>query len=210
MRYYCERLDPGFWAEPAGALSNLFFIIAALLAYRALMRTPTAPKTPVLLLSINLFIIGIGSFLWHTVPTPWTGAADVLPIFVFMLLYAFLFTRYVVGWPFAKAALFVLSYLLFIILFGLLVDLTALRGTLGYAPALIYMVFMALLIRTHPLFKRFLAATGLFLLSMTFRAIDLPLCGYIPIGTHWLWHLCNATLLYLLITVIIDHRKETA
>ena len=26
---YCERIDPGFWAEPLNALSNTAFILAA-------------------------------------------------------------------------------------------------------------------------------------------------------------------------------------
>ena len=31
---YCERLGPGFWAEPLNALTNLAFLIAALVMWR--------------------------------------------------------------------------------------------------------------------------------------------------------------------------------
>ena len=31
---YCERLGPGFWAEPLNAWTNLAFLLAALLAPR--------------------------------------------------------------------------------------------------------------------------------------------------------------------------------
>ncbi|NJN40478.1 MAG: hypothetical protein HC807_06085 [Gammaproteobacteria bacterium] len=35
-------------------------------------------------------------------------------------------------------------------------------------------------------------------MSLTFRTLDRDLCAAIPLGTHFLWHLLNAVVLYRL------------
>jgi len=41
------------------------------------------------------------------------------------------------------------------------------------------------------------------------RPIDLEVCDYFPVGTHFLWHLLNAVVLYLLVSGVISQaRKE--
>lgn len=54
---------------------------------------------------------------------------------------------------------------------------------------------------------RQLAMAGLvFLVSLGFRALDQALCPVIPIGTHFLWHIMNALVLFLLLRAAIRHR----
>jgi len=54
-------------------------------------------------------------------------------------------------------------------------------------------------------------AAGLFALSVMLRTLDRSLCGGFPLGTHFLWHLLNAVLLYLLLTGLIRYgRRRTA
>src|SRR5262245_60127910 len=86
---YCERgLDPTFWAEPLNALSNLGFILAGVLALRELMARPAGEGKAIrYALVVLVFIIGIGSFLFHTYAEPWAATADVAPIGLFMLAY---------------------------------------------------------------------------------------------------------------------------
>lgn len=36
-----------------------------------------------------------------------------------------------------------------------------------------------------------------FTVSLTFRTLDEPLCAALPIGTHYAWHVLNATTLCL-------------
>ncbi len=55
---YCERGDPGFWAEPVNALSNAAFLIAAGLAAWRLRRAGTA-DAPALLLSALVAVVGL-------------------------------------------------------------------------------------------------------------------------------------------------------
>ena len=49
------------------------------------------------------------------------------------------------------------------------------------------------------------AATGVFLVSFTARIIDQAICPVFPLGTHFLWHVLNATVLFLLIRAVILH-----
>src|SRR3546814_1433915 len=52
--------------------------------------------------------------------------------------------------------------------------------------------------RRHPAGPRILVAAGVFTLSLAFRMADLPLCAALPSGTHFLWHVLNAVVLYSL------------
>ncbi len=46
---------------------------------------------------------------------------------------------------------------------------------------------------------------GLLIVSLTFRTLDGPLCDSLPVGTHFLWHLLNATMLGWMIAVYRSH-----
>ena len=76
-----------------------------------------------------------------------------------------------------------------------------------YLPTVLVLIILGLALRRHrpavgrPLF----IAVGVFLMSFTARTLDAPLCAYMPIGTHFLWHILNAVLLYLLARVAILH-----
>ena len=62
---YCERLGPEFWAEPANALTNAFFLVVAWLTWRRAKALDTVSPA-VWALVVLLCAIGIGSFLFHT------------------------------------------------------------------------------------------------------------------------------------------------
>jgi len=86
---YCERAsDAQFWAEPFNAVSNVAFLIAAAAAAFYLARTADAATRRVeWALVVIVFIIGIGSFLFHTYATRWASVADTAPIGIFMIAY---------------------------------------------------------------------------------------------------------------------------
>ena len=44
-----------------------------------------------------------------------------------------------------------------------------------------------------------LATAGIFLVSLTFRTVDVASCARLPLGTHFLWHVLNAVVLYRLL-----------
>ena len=89
---YCERLDPSFWAEPLNALTNLSFLIAAVVAFIQ-WRRAGGKDWPVLALVGVTAPIGIGSFIYHTVATRGAALFDTVPIAVFIYGYLLLALR---------------------------------------------------------------------------------------------------------------------
>ena len=205
---YCERVDASFWAEPLNAVTNLSFILAALYCW---LISPRARKADWLniTLTINLFAIGVGSFLFHTFATRWAGAADTIPILLFIILYQFSATWRFVGAPLWAALISPLVFIGFAI--GFLAAwsavLPSLNGSQGYFPALILLVTYGLYLgrRGHKAATAMIAAAALFSLSLTFRSIDHAVCEVIPFGTHFMWHTLNGLLLGILLYAFVRH-----
>src|SRR5690606_30823246 len=86
---YCERgQDPAFWAAPLNAISNGAFLVAAVAAGAALARPPdTRARLAEWALVALVFVIGVGSFLFHTFATRLAAITDTAPIGIFMLAY---------------------------------------------------------------------------------------------------------------------------
>lgn len=200
---YCERLTATFWAEPVNALTNLAFLAAAALAWLDLRRTGRRPPLDLVLLVAVLTAIGVGSFLFHTLATRWAALADTLPIGVFMLVYVVVFTHRFAGVGRRLAWLAAPAFLTFAAVVGLLARGLPVPGL--YLPALLGLAGMTALLAVHadPARRTFGLVTALFAVSLTFRQLDGPLCPSWPLGTHFAWHLCNATVLYLLLRAAI-------
>jgi len=210
MRFgYCERLDAGFWAEPFNAVTNAAFLVAAL-AGLLLWRRAGGRDYLVLALILLLFAIGIGSFLFHTMPNGWTLMADVVPIQLFAFGYfAFALRRYFGASGLVTAA----GTLAF---FGLALALSwagraflpaPASGSAGYAAFVLGLFGMATALPRRPALrpqKKLLALAGVaFAVSLTIRSIDFAVCAGLPLGTHWLWHLLNALVLYWLLRAAV-------
>jgi hypothetical protein len=205
---YCERLSGAFWAEPLNAVSNAAFLLAALAAFILLLRQDRR-DWPVEALTGLVAIIGVGSFLFHTMPQRWTLLADAVPIQLFALCYFGLALNRFLGLsPLLAAA----GALLFLgACFGLASGLAPLlpagmRGSAGYSGFLIGLFGVALAARLcgDAGTGGRLALAGLaFAASLTFRSLDSVLCGAVPFGLHWGWHLLNGLLLYLLLRAAI-------
>jgi len=193
---YCERLGPGFWAEPVNALTNLFFILAAFLVRRRAGRLHVVSPGVRLLVGL-LYAIGVGSFLFHTFAVGWAQLADVIPIMLFLFVYVWLYCREVAELN-AVAAIAVL--LLIAIIGGAAGRFPqVLNGSVMYAPALLALLGTGLFHAVSRRKERYvlLGAAGLFLVSLTFRVVDNLICPCISLGTHFLWHICNSAVLYM-------------
>lgn len=195
---YCERLGPGFWAEPLNAMSNGGFLIAAWLAWRLARSLPgRTPWTTHLLIGL-LATIGVGSFLFHTLAVTWAMWADVIPIFLYQLLFLVLYLGRV-------ARVTPLVGLGWVVLFSVAswgfaaLPTHWLNGSLSYGSAFVFVAGMAVHHwRSGRREPRSLAwATLLFTLSLTCRSLDMQVCTWLSTGTHPLWHLLNAGVLYL-------------
>lgn len=191
---YCERVTAAFWAEPVNALTNFAFLIAAFALWRLRQRAPALEPT---LLIAALALTGIGSFLFHTFATRWAAAADVLPILVFQLLFLWTYVRRRIGWGPAVAAGLVIAYLAFGS--AMARTLPAMNGSQAYLAALGVLLVLGAHHAATATTQRYdlLAAGAVFAVSLTFRTIDHSVCAAFPLGTHFLWHLLNAAVLFL-------------
>src|SRR5436190_1310776 len=139
---YCERTDGSFWSEPLNAVSNVSFLIAAIVAWiqiRRVSRLTGQPAGELSALPLMILFIFVGSSLFHTTATRWGLALD--------------------------------------------------SGSIG-----VYMVY-------------FVAAL-VFAVSLTARTLDGPLCGRLPIGTHYIWHTLNGVVLYLVTYAAVIRWRE--
>lgn len=210
VRAYCERTDAGFWAEPVNALTNAAFLLAAGLAVRR-----ARGDGPVLALAAVVFVVGLGSFLFHTLANRWSMLADVIPIAVFIYGYfALAMIRFFGLRPLVATAV-TLAFAAFNL--GLTPGLDALtgrsvagltNGSIDYVPAILALlgVGLALLPRAPGTARSVLVTAGIFLVSLTFRTVDVASCGSLPLGTHFLWHVLNAAVLYRLLVAAAEFK----
>lgn len=204
---YCERVGPGLWAEPLNALTNLAFLVAAFFVWRLMQRHDD--KTPAVKALLFIMVaIGVGSGLFHTFATPWAAFLDVLPIVVFQLTFFAVYLRSVWGQSRWATAAWLLAYV------GLMVAVRWVpydwNGSVMYLPAIIalFVVAMAHHFGGKPARAIMWLTPFVFFVSLIFRAVDEMTCEQWPVGTHFLWHLLNAVLLYLLMRVLITARQR--
>lgn len=203
---YCERLGPGYWAEPVNAVTNAAFLLAAaVMAWR--LRGAGLPLAWAM--AGLLAAIGIGSYLFHTHAQGWAALADVAPILGFIGLYLFAAGRHYLGLsPGWSLGLVLLVFPVAAALVPLFRLVPVLGNSAGYLPVVVLIAGVAAYIRrTAPATARGLAlGAGLLLVSITLRSLDGPLCDVLPVGTHFGWHLLNAAMLGWMIEVYRRHR----
>ena len=228
---YCERgRDASFWAEPLNAVTNGGFILAALAGAMMIARRPPHERSLWhAFFVLNFVAIGVGSFLFHTVPNGRTALADTGPIGLFMLTYLIFAMRRFVRAPWIVTLAAVAAFLGAMVMafsvrcwdghIGFALEnvpagasTRCLNGSLGYGPALAAMALTGawLGLTRHRAAPLILAAAAVFAASLTFRTLDQPLCAsWIAmghrIGVHFMWHLLNSLTLFLLLVAAIRY-----
>lgn len=204
----CERSGPGFWDEPANALTNAAFLLAAFVAWRR-WRAGGADDWAVAALIAVTASIGVGSFLFHTFATRWALTADVVPIQVFIGGYLVLALRRFLRVPWLAMPVAFLAC-------WLVVDQW--RGAVpwewgwrwrSYGAALaLLLVVGALAPLRAPLWvgANLLGAAALFTVSLIAATSDRAACDVLPFGLHPVWHILNALTLYWLLRVAMAAR----
>ncbi len=190
---YCERTDPSYWSEPVNAVTNLAFIVAALIMWRRCEGLIWGRG-----LAGILFAIGVGSYLFHTHATPWAALVDTTPILLFSLVYIFLANRDFWLWPVWLSAVGAVAFVPYSAL------LTPVFGALPFfsissfywpLPLLIFAYALLLRQRSPQTARNLAIGASILCLSLTMRSIDEPLCMAFPLGTHFFWHILNAFML---------------
>jgi hypothetical protein len=232
VRDYCERTGPGVWAEPANVLSSVAFVLAALLAFRR-WRSAGGDDLVSLGLIIVVAAVGLGSVAFHALATLGAAVLDVGPIAVFICSYLFVALHRFLRLSLSIAVSFLLAFVVLSTFAQRLVPTDILNGSIGYLPALAVMCMVAALAllrartvlaadltaptpwaspgegeRARKIGWLLLTTSGVFATSLILRSIDLAVCETIPIGTHFVWHLLNAWVLYRLVCGAIDWRHN--
>jgi len=203
---YCERTDLTYWSEPVNAVTNLAFIIAALILWRRSAGVPMAR-----LLLVILFAIGVGSYLFHTHATLWAMTADVVPIALFILVYLFAVNRDVVGmrgWVAALATCGFFPYAMAVVWVTQQLPFFNISNFYWTVPLLL--CIYAYPLRDRPgIASGFLIGAAILTLSISLRSVDEILCDTLPLGTHFLWHVLNGVMLGWMIHVYTRHMLAT-
>ena len=201
---YCERSNFEYWAEPINAITNLAFIISGLMIVYLIRKTSKAAVKDIVLWIFSglIIIIGIGSWLFHTHANKWAMIVDITPILLFVLLYTWFAIR-----RFASGSIWVCSIAVIatLVLSFILETQTGFNGG-AYLSPLLAMLIMGVFLhyfKGHPAGKALLLSCIIFGISLTFRSLDEILCNNLPIGTHFLWHLLNSIVLYIVSRTLV-------
>lgn len=224
---YCERgTNEALWAEPINAISNAGFFLAALIFWQLVLWRPPEQRSADHYLFVALvFAICFGSVAFHVYADRGTELADVIPIAVFMLVYlGFALNRFL-NLPPGWTVFFVVAFAGLIAGsmqihcwdggIGLAGDApgakVCLNGSVGYLPALGALIIVSMLVaeRRHKAAPYLLAATVVFAVSILLRSLDMAYCDRVVIegrdvGTHFMWHLLNAVVLFLLMRASLE------
>jgi len=214
LDFYCERLDSSFWAEPLNAITNLSFFIAAIACYISLRRYPPEKhRSYFYCLVLFIFLTALGSFSFHTFAKRWSHWADILPIFFFMLLAMWFFLKNIFN---TSTAISVASMTIFLILTvaGAFPPLNQpINGSLMYMPSifLLYVFSFWLMQRgeAHNSIRVFAIAI-VFTFSLVARTLDKDLCELFTTGTHFVWHLLNGLVTYLIVQLFLKAQHGEA
>jgi hypothetical protein len=205
---YCERSHPGFWGEPLNAMSSLLVIgLAAIGLYYILRRERRSPW--LVALSILAVCIGIGSFLLHTFATRWAELLDVIPIWAFVGCYTVAAMKIFSSRTFGMLILVATGFLVFgagsvLSLQHGIVMADSISGSTQYLPAAAVVASSIPLFwkSRHPSLRLIRAAMVIFGIALLFRSLDLPLCHVLSSGTHFMWHLSNCVVFWLLLRAL--------
>lgn len=217
---YCERTAVGFWNEPLNAISNLAFILAALWGFVEMRKRMLWPA-PLVVVTVLAFLIGIGSFLFHTFANAWSEQADVIPIWTFVAVYVLVSVHYFGNVNFGKIGLVVgaiiaIGFVAYWIMGGGVTSETTpsaapepdpLNGSGQYAPAVVAFIVIGILSYVRKVdVRHWIGAAGAtFFVSLVMRTVDQNLCPVWPFGTHFLWHTLNGLMIGLLLQAMIRH-----
>ncbi len=209
---YCERQkQPDWLAEPLNLITNICFVIGAVMVLRMLRfyRQITKANWDILLLTFTLAVIGFGSAAYHSMPSHTTLLMDVLPITLFIHIYLVSFFVRVVGMKIIYAIMVLIAFFAAGQYFSAHFSPDTLNGTIMYVPTYLMLIVMVLIlcfVKQSPLYLHLINTAVIWTFSLAFRTMDMDICSHTShVGTHFLWHILNAVVLYrMLVLLIVD------
>lgn len=199
---YCERVGYGPFDEPLNAISNLAFVIAAVLAAKHIRAFPDTPCGAKWLPWI-LGAVAVGSTLYHTLRSPVTFVVDLLPLITFVLAGIFLVLRRFMA-KLSEAVVVATAFIGLQIVVLIIAPNDFLNDS---TPHVLTFVFILLLMvpiarRYYSLLWQVVPIVAFYALGIVFRTIDMVLCQWLPFGTHFLWHIAGAATGYYVVRFV--------
>lgn len=198
--HYCGRFAPGFFGEPLNSFSIIVFVIGAIYAWRKWRLNGSEDRWQ-LLLFVLVASIGIGSFIFHSMPTQATLWGDLVPIQIFGLAFlGYVMQRYLRMYPLSTAAMLLVFFL--VRQFWIVVTPHgAFGGGITHVPTLVLLMTIAFFVKHKgfSLWRYLAAASVVYVAALAVRSWDLSVCSSFPWGLHWAWHLFSAATASLLI-----------
>jgi hypothetical protein len=207
---FCEASRSASVTQPANTLSNLFYVLAGLLALADHLRLPRAQAPLIrrrgvaLTFAAGIIIVGLGSWFYHaslTFIAQWFDLLGMYLIVSFILLYNLARLRPLPGWGFG------LAYFALNLVLGIwqAVAPELRRETFLVLLLLALGLETLILLRRKPILRvgLFFAGLGTFAAGYAAWLLDYTRAWCDPaswLQGHALWHLCGATacgLLYL-------------
>ena len=226
---YCEESLGHLTEQPANAVTTLAVMLVAVRGYAIWRRRGGLDRGTLFMVAFT-FLIGLGALLFHMIPTPFTLVADVLPIMLFMLCaFMLILTRLLEQTP-LQTVLHLAGFLTSSLMVTLMLTPQALgNGAWLVTPLIVlYILGGTLVLRARlamhdnqhlvghsadrsdrKIFPQLkmgyaLIQCGLVLaVGLLVRAYDMRLCGDLPFGLHFVWHIIVSIAVMILLNACI-------
>lgn len=207
---YCETVTNhalDAWVsfeEPFNVVTNIAPILGAAFAY-AYMRRVAGFSWGASILALLATATGIGSFFWHYTRDPSWLPFDVLPGVAFLLVFIYVWVYVLSGRWRAYAVL--VAFVAFIGLVGwLLPSFTAIALSAVSGVGVLGVSLIAWTFRQAGASAGWwsVGLLGVAAMAAVARTVDMSLCGTVPTGTHFFWHVGLGFGVYLAIRMYLD------
>ena len=205
---YCERIDQSLLGEPLSLAASMALLFVAVRAWHWGDRLRELRG-----FSVLVFLLWIGAIWLHVLPSLLAVWMNTAVILLLVVVFFYLVNRHFVGLTRAMAAGVTLLILPFLaVSLPLIGMMTGFASSSAYAPLPVLLFGYSMVLRTdHPVVARQLFLTGIVMtFGVVVRGLDLPLCDRVPVGTHFLWILTVAAVLYLICRLYRDGRSDPA
>jgi hypothetical protein len=188
---YCESGAFAVLPHPFNVLSCLAFWAAA---WRIWLRRDPEDIDVHMFMALMLTVLGVTGMLWHGWPSPFVQALDILGLYFLMMVVVITVAAGILRWP-LWAVMATVSGLVFVSAWLRESGLPWLPQNGGaFLPAFLFMAFAALKVQAvgRNVMVYLLCSAYMLMFGLVFRSADAVLCPYIPVGTHFIWHVCFA------------------
>lgn len=195
--------------EPWNAVSSVLMMLPAI--YWFLRLRSSEGQTPFLFFSILMvFIGGLGSTLFHAFRiSPVFLMMDVLPSAVLTIGIAIYFWLRILPKWWYVLLIFIPVFALRWLLFMELPEHLSINLSYAISGLMVIIPLMVLLVHSH------FAKGGIvllilvsFALALLFRQLDVHEFGFLPQGTHFLWHLLSAVGSYFMLYYLVWQERN--